>query len=198
MTENLLFCSRCGTQNNPAASFCGKCGAGLGPSLAAPPAGAPVVAYVAPGASVGYGGFWIRFVAFIIDSIIVSIAAWPIRLVLFTARHVPHYGMGPYYGGLGSLFAALSFVWGANIVVGWLYEALMTSSSWQATLGKRMLNLKVTDDAGNRLSFMHATGRHFAKYVSNLTLGIGYIMAAFTDRKRALHDMLAGTLVQKN
>jgi uncharacterized RDD family membrane protein YckC len=195
MVENLLFCSRCGTQNPPQASFCQKCGAGLGTNL--PVAAAPVVAYAQADASAGYGGFWIRFVAVIIDGIILGIGTWPIRMVLRLILHLPRYGMGPYYGGLGTLLAVVPFLFGVNIVVSWLYEALMTSSSWQATLGKRLLNLKVTDDAGNRLSFLHATGRHFAKYVSNLTLGIGYIMAGFTDRKRALHDMLAGTLVRK-
>jgi uncharacterized RDD family membrane protein YckC len=169
----------------------------LGTNLPAAVPAAPVLAYATAGSSAGYGGFWIRFVAWFIDGIIIWIASWPIRMMFGVLWHVPRFGMGPYYGGLGRLFTVLPFIWGGNILVSWLYEALMTSSAWQATLGKKILNLRVTDDAGNRLSFIHATGRHFAKYVSNLTLGIGYIMAGFTDRKRALHDMLAGTLVRK-
>jgi len=67
----------------------------------------------------------------------------------------------------------------------------------QATLGKRIVGLKVTDLAGNRIGFGRATGRHFAKMLSSMIMNIGYIMVAFTDRKQGLHDMLAGTLVMK-
>ena len=52
-------------------------------------------------------------------------------------------------------------------------------------------------DQGQRLSFLHATGRYFAKFISAIILGIGFLMIAFTDRKRGLHDMIAGTLVIK-
>ena len=79
----------------------------------------------------------------------------------------------------------------------WLYEALLTSSSWQGTVGKRILRLKVTDEAGNRISFARATGRFFAKIVSFAIMYVGVIMVAFTDKKRGLHDMMAGTLVWK-
>ena len=74
----------------------------------------------------------------------------------------------------------------------------MLSSSYQATLGKMIFGMKVTDLSGNRLSFAHATGRHFAKWISSLTLCIGYIMVGFTERKQGLHDMIAGTLVRRN
>ncbi len=78
----------------------------------------------------------------------------------------------------------------------WLYEALMESSSRQATLGKMIFQMKVTDLSGSRISFARATGRYFAKWLSGLTLFIGYIIAGFTERKQALHDMVAGTLVR--
>src|SRR5690606_39624084 len=76
-----------------------------------------------------------------------------------------------------------------------LYFSLMESSRHQATLGKMALGIKVVDAHGRRLSFIHALGRWFAAALSYLTLYIGFLMAAFTDRKRALHDMAAGTLV---
>ena len=79
----------------------------------------------------------------------------------------------------------------------WLYEAFMMSSEWQATVGKRAMSIVVTDIDGKRMSFARATGRHFAKYVSALLLGIGFIIAAFTARRQALHDMIAETLVIK-
>jgi uncharacterized RDD family membrane protein YckC len=78
-----------------------------------------------------------------------------------------------------------------------LYEAFMESSSYQATLGKMIFGMKVTDLNGNRISFERATGRHFAKWLSAMILGIGYLMVAFTERKQGLHDLLAGTLVRR-
>jgi uncharacterized RDD family membrane protein YckC len=82
-------------------------------------------------------------------------------------------------------------------VVSWLYSALMERSSKQATLGKMALGIRVTDLDGNRIGFGKATGRYFAKILSALILGIGFLMVAFTQRKQGLHDMLAGTLVMR-
>ena len=81
------------------------------------------------------------------------------------------------------------------IVIGWLYFALMESSKLQATLGKMMIGVVVTDLEGNRISFGRATGRYFGKVVSSVILLIGYIMAAFTKRKQSLHDIMAKCLV---
>lgn len=82
-----------------------------------------------------------------------------------------------------------------SIVIGWLYEAFQASSSYQATLGKRACGIKVTDEEGRQISFGRATGRHFAKIISGLIL-IG-VMAAFTQKKQALHDVMEGTAVVK-
>lgn len=84
-----------------------------------------------------------------------------------------------------------------DIVVSWLYYALSESSPKQATLGKQALGIVVTDLNGKRISFGKATGRYFGKYLSTITLFIGYLMAAFTDKNQALHDIMAGTLVVK-
>ncbi len=73
----------------------------------------------------------------------------------------------------------------------------MESSPNQATLGKMALSLKVTDMNGERVTFGRATGRHFGKYVSAIILLIGFMMAGWTAKKQALHDMMAGTLVVK-
>jgi uncharacterized RDD family membrane protein YckC len=78
------------------------------------------------------------------------------------------------------------------LIGGWIYFALMESSEIQATLGKLAVGLIVTDLAGERITFSHATGRYFGKVFSALTVGVGYFMAAFTDRKQALHDVMAG------
>ena len=80
------------------------------------------------------------------------------------------------------------------VLVRWLYEATFQSSRWQATPGKRVLGMIVTDLAGSRISFGRATARHLATYLSNILL-IGYLMQPFTQKRQALHDRLAGTLV---
>jgi uncharacterized RDD family membrane protein YckC len=85
---------------------------------------------------------------------------------------------------------------GIILVVSWLYYALSESSSWQATLGKKILNLKVTDISGQPISFGRASGRYFAKIITGMIpLMIGYIMAGFTEKKQAIHDMIASCLV---
>jgi uncharacterized RDD family membrane protein YckC len=84
-----------------------------------------------------------------------------------------------------------------SILIGWLYFALMESSNKQATLGKMLIGIKVTDLDGNRITFGKATARHFSKIISGVILAVGYIMAGFTQRKQALHDIIAGTLVVK-
>jgi uncharacterized RDD family membrane protein YckC len=81
------------------------------------------------------------------------------------------------------------------LMLSWIYYASMESSTWQATLGKKILGLKVTDLVGNRISFARASGRFFGKILSGMILGIGFLMAGFTARKQALHDILAGCLV---
>ena len=82
-----------------------------------------------------------------------------------------------------------------GFLIAWLYEAIMLSAAPQATLGKMAVGIIVTDEHGQRLSFARATGRHFAKYLSTLTLLIGYMMAGWTERKQALHDFIASSFV---
>lgn len=162
---------------------------GAPPYAAAPPAWQP-------------GGFWIRFVAAIIDSFILSI---PMIIIVSVFA-------GGIFAGIGEIkddeqsaaavaggMIAILVIWPLFIIVGWLYEALMTSSERGATIGKRAMGLRVLKADGTRLSFGRATGRHFAKALITplIPFAIGYIMAGFTDRKRALHDMIGDTVVVK-
>jgi uncharacterized RDD family membrane protein YckC len=146
--------------------------------------------------AVRYGGFWIRFVAFLIDAIVVGVVMLPVTALV---------------GGLiGLAGAAVSMPWVGihfvsgvsgltlDLVANWIYEAAFESSIRQATLGKMALGLKVTDLEGRRISFARATGRHFAKFLSAMICLVGYIMAGFTARKQALHDVIAGTLVVRS
>ncbi len=132
-----------------------------------------------------YAGFWRRLVAVFMDGIILriggSIVGYIVGLAFGTAG-------GSEQGA--AIVAAL-----ISLIGGWLYYTLMESSAKQATLGKMAMEIYVTDLNGDRISFGRATGRYFGKILSSLIFFIGYIMAAFTEKKQALHDKLAGTLV---
>ena len=127
-----------------------------------------------------YAGFWIRFWAAAVDGLIFL----PLMLVNAGIAATGWNSVSVYVVDL-----IISFL------IGWLYSALFESSGWQATPGKRLMGIHVTDLNGNRISFARATGRHFSKYISGLIFGIGYIMAGITDKKQGLHDKMADTLV---
>ena len=135
-----------------------------------------------------YAGFWRRAVALVIDVILFGIVQ---MIIIFGFMG----GMMVGEAGEETMGAAMLGVNLLLIVIGWLYFALMESSKLQATLGKMMIGVVVTDLEGNRISFGRATGRYFGKVVSSVILLIGYIMAAFTKRKQALHDIMAKCLV---
>jgi uncharacterized RDD family membrane protein YckC len=128
-----------------------------------------------------YASFGKRFLAALLDGIIISIVN---ILVTFVLRAI--------LGRSGVNVANL-----LGIVVAWLYYAIQETSPKQATLGKQALGIVVTDLQGKRIDFVKATIRYFSKIISSIILLIGYIMAAFTEKKQALHDMIAGTLVLK-
>lgn len=138
-----------------------------------------------------HASFWNRFFAAVLDIIIVNIISALVGFVIGFIVGIA-FGASEPTQGLASILGGL-----AGIIIGWLYSALMESSSAQATLGKQALGIKVTGLDYQQISFGRATGRHFAEYLSGLTFLIGYIMAAFTKKKQALHDIIAGTLVVK-
>jgi uncharacterized RDD family membrane protein YckC len=144
-------------------------------------------------------GFWIRFVAYMIDALIVTAVSLLllgicVGVAILTDETLDFENPG------GIVMAAVLLAIAALIVINWLYEALMTSSPRGATLGKMALGLRIVRFDGTQLSFGRATARHFAKAIATpaVPLAIGYVMAAFTNRKRALHDILADTLVIKS
>jgi hypothetical protein len=120
---------------------------------------------------VRYGGFWIRAIAASLDSFFIVLLSLPMFL-------------------LGDEFQVLG-----QLIVGFLYETLLTSGEKQATWGKQLLGLKVTNLNGSRISYGKSVGRYFGKLLSTLTFFVGFLMAAFTDRKQALHDRLVDSLV---
>lgn len=83
------------------------------------------------------------------------------------------------------------------ILIGVSYYVLLETSEKQATWGKQILGIKVTDLQGNRITVGRAVGRYFARILSGCTLGIGFLMPLFTEKKQTLHDMIAGCLALK-
>jgi uncharacterized RDD family membrane protein YckC len=141
-----------------------------------------------------YAGFWRRFVAALIDGIIVNVVFW------ILSRFLPLYEDQTFSAGDMSFDLHISLTMLGmviSIVMSWLYWALLESSARGATVGKMAMGVRVTDLSGARISFGRATGRYFAKILSAVILLIGFIMQAFTARRQALHDILAGTLVVK-
>jgi uncharacterized RDD family membrane protein YckC len=143
--------------------------------------------------NLNYAGFWWRVLASLIDSVALAIAGCifgiGIGLVLVIAQLSN--GMDQHTSKV--LLNSISNVIG--LLINWLYFALLESSPWQATLGKKVCGLTVTDTDGVRISFGKASARHWSKIPSGLLCFAGYIMAAFTERKQALHDRIAKTVV---
>lgn len=146
-----------------------------------------------------YAGFWRRWAALILDQLILGAGFYALLFAL--AILVGIAGGMDWLENLDSgnpepavMFAYAGFLLLYYVAAG-LYFSLFESSRHQATPGKMALGIKVVDHHGQRLSFGHALGRWVAATLSYFTLYIGFLMAAFTERKRALHDMVAGTLV---
>jgi uncharacterized RDD family membrane protein YckC len=149
-----------------------------------------------------YGGFWLRFVAYIIDGLILSVAQGiiliPILLILGVIGYTEGFLEDPDRMSDATAIAIVGFSMLFGIIsmaIMWLYFALFESSDKQATPGKMALGLQVTDMYGSKITFGRATGRYFGKILSGLILNIGYIMAGFTEKKQGLHDIIAGCLV---
>lgn len=150
------------------------------------------------GGEVVYAGFWKRVAAYLIDAFVIGITTQIVQLVV----------MGVFFGisasrmsnpesmfasGTGILFVAALYL--LPLAMNAAYCAAFHASSKQATLGKMAVGIKVVRTDGTRISLARGVGRFFATLLSSLTLGIGFLMAAFTDRKQALHDMICDTLV---
>lgn len=214
-----MYCSKCGGVMADGAAFCPNCGQAFAVAAAPPPRapmmGAPVTAPMVGGVAtvpayagyaavprVEYAGFWLRFLALLIDNFVLGVGfvLILIPLIFLTGLRGILDGFHPNKdlnnAGIVVLVGLLLLCATVSLVLTWLYHALMESSEWQATLGKKVLGLVVTDLAGRRVSFGRASGRHFGKMLTNLIPAfIGYIMAGFTEKKQALHDMVAGCLV---
>jgi len=136
--------------------------------------------------SISYAGFWKRFLALIIDSILLAIIGGIPRCIIYVVPGVVVRDVDI------DTMILVGYIIGS--LLNWLYFTIFEASSKQATLGKMALGIIVTDQNRNRISFGNANGRYFAKILSGIFL-VGYIMAGLTEKKQGLHDILASTLV---
>ena len=157
-------------------------------------------------APITYASFGARFVALIIDYIIIgilqAIVITPLLAVLGVGiatqgENLSNLTEEEQIGLIGSFVATFMSAMIVIYCIALFYFALMESSKAQASVGKMALGIKVTDTEGQRISFGKAFLRSIGKIVSGMIMYIGYIMAAFTDKKQGLHDMIANTLVVK-
>lgn len=186
--SSMSFCSNCGVMTQSTGTACSKCNRSLSPAyLGAASGGSSAGTAVRNSA-----GFWIRLVAYLIDFIVICLVSVTIGALIGFAAFAAGLGKSPV--GHALLILVLQGI-GFSIAV--LYEVVLIQSAWQATLGKRILGLKVIDEYDSRLSPSRSIGRFFGKALSGMTLGIGYLMIGFMDQKRGLHDLVAGTRVVK-
>lgn len=195
-------CQECGKDIQEGASACQHCGnpvsvAELGPiyvpQASLPPEEIPPLPQtVVVKPKTHYAGFWLRALAYLFDTILVSLL-----LALAASFRPSAFVIFPNPGATSALAIPqlTRLAMAITIPMVWLYYAIFESSSWQATPGKRVLHLYVTDLYGRPISFARATIRHFGKIISGLTFMVGYFLAGFTARKQALHDLLASCLV---
>ena len=181
-----MSCPKCGVKNDPIATNCFACDYKLKEGDA-----------VIYGTQQNpYAGFWRRFLAYSIDSFILGIVGGILGIIISLAS-------GFFFSLIGvdlDLIRMITLLVSCLVffLINLFYFAIMESSLGQATYGKKALGMYVTDLNGDRISFGRAIGRYFGKMISGLFLNIGFIMAAFTLKKQALHDMMAGTLVVRN
>ncbi len=185
------LCPNCGEDVLERARYCHACGEPLQGKKRAP------IAVKEPEAvshvSGEYASVWRRFLAGAIDLSIVLLVVLPGVIAFFWLVEVVTGLLGMDREG-GRFLAGMAAVL-LGLIGDWLYHAKMQSSPRQATYGKQFMGLKVTGLAGERISFAQATGRHFAKFLSTFAIMIGFVVAAITRKRQALHDMVAGTLV---
>jgi uncharacterized RDD family membrane protein YckC len=163
------------------------------PQSAQPPEEIPALPQLAPPQThPNYAGFWLRAAAYLLDTIFISLV-----LAMAASFHPSAFIIFPDPSATSPLALPqmTRLAIGLAIPIVWFYYAFFESSSWQATPGKRILRLYVTDMNGRPITFARATMRHFAKVISGLTFLVGYFLAGFTEKKQALHDLLASCLV---
>jgi uncharacterized RDD family membrane protein YckC len=197
-----LNCEKCEGEIPEGASVCPQCEtpvsvAQLGPVYVSQSATLPEV--VSPGPELSrlpprpaFAGFWLRALAYLFDTVLISLvfgllaSFYPNTFIKFPDAAST---------SLTSLPQLTPIAFAITITATWFYYTMFEASAWQATPGKRILRLYVTGLNGQRMTFARAAARNLAKIISSLTFLVGYLVAGFTEKKQALHDILASCLV---
>ena len=189
-------CTSCGNSRLPYGRFCLFCGDLLSDSdeRASALSNQPLVeSSTAEPLAGGYAGFWLRAWAGSVDVALELIGALLVTLAIdLVLGRVGH--MLGYAPWIPKFFAGVAYV-PVLAIGGWLYCAFAESSAHRATIGKRIVGLQVVTAKGGRLSFAQATVRHFMKFLSLFSAGFGFMMAGWTKRRQALHDMPSDCVV---
>ncbi|HLP32062.1 MAG TPA: RDD family protein [Bacteroidia bacterium] len=148
--------------------------------------------------SKNYAGFWIRFVAYLIDGLILYIFQSALMFLGIGSMFMNPEAFQDNPEAAMEMMGKMWGIIGISVFVGIVYFAGLESSAKQGTWGKQAMKLKVVDTNGNRLSFMHALGRYLSKIISAMILCIGFLMVAWDSKKQGLHDRIAGTLVLRD
>lgn len=148
-----------------------------------------------PSAGFVYGGFWIRAAALLIDAVILMLVNGLVQAV-FSAM-LPGLTTPDVENMTGPFMAGTALIMLVNMIVGCAYSTWFVGR-FAATPGKMACGLRVVLPDGGRVTYMRAFARYFAEIVSGLILNIGYIMAAFDEEKRTLHDRMCDTRVVRN
>lgn len=198
-----MFCPKCGKETDASGKFCQWCGADIESVQSRPVA----VSEEDEGPEVGvYAGLGRRLIAFIVDIILIVLFDLVLagtlglfrgfqNLYFYAFQHVPASELTTE-GTTAALMSSIVAAYGLTlIVVPWVYYAGFESSRSQATPGKVLMKLVVTDLEGNKATFARTSLRFFWKYVSTLIIFIGFIMIGFTKKHQGLHDKLSGCYV---
>jgi len=199
-----MFCPKCGKETDASGKFCQWCGADIETDAALAPVAIPDEE---DRAEVGIcAGLGRRFIAFIVDMILVlligltTVAGFGLfrglqNAFFYGVQHIPADQLTTE-GTMGALVASIIAAYGVLLViVPWLYFAGFESARSQATPGKVLMRLIVTDMQGQKPTFARTTLRFFGKFISTLIIFLGYLMIGFTKKHQGLHDKIAGCLV---
>jgi uncharacterized RDD family membrane protein YckC len=198
-----MFCPKCGKETDALGKFCQWCGEDIVTDPATPVATPEEVEEPDVGV---YAGLGRRLIAFVVDFALILlfdlVAAFVLgltrgvqNLYFYAVQHVPVSSLTPE-GTSIALFGSIIASYGVLlIIIPWFYFAGFESSRSQATPGKLLMRIVVTDLEGNKPSFARVTLRHFAKIISALVLFLGFLMIGLTQNRQGLHDRIAGCLV---
>lgn len=198
-----MFCPKCGKETDASGKFCQWCGS----DIESVPAKPVIVAEEVEGPEVGmYAGLGRRFIAFIVDAILIFLIGI-VTITFFSMTNGVKYAYfiavqrapvselteaGTLDAALGPIVASLGMFF---IIIPWLYFAGFESARSQATPGKVLMHIMVTDMDGNKPTFARATLRHFGKFISALIIFIGFLMIGLTKKRQGLHDKIGSCLV---